>query len=238
MTDPHLTQILTEGDLHLEGEFVWGSNYTFLVRAVHPAGERLAVYKPTRGERPLWDFPEGSLAAREVAAYRVSRALGWDLVPTTILRPDGPTGPGSLQAYLELDFEHHYFAFSDDEKQRLRPAAAFDLLVNNADRKAGHILFSPDGHLWLIDHGICFHIDDKLRTVIWDFAGEPIPEALLADVDRVGGALTGPSPLRDAVEGLLDPDEIDALHRRASIVVERGVFPHPGPDRPFPWPLV
>lgn len=238
MGDPHLGRILQEGELRLEGEFLWGSNYTFLVRAVHPAGERLAVYKPRRGERPLWDFPEGTLAAREVAAYHVSEDLGWNLVPCTILREDGPAGPGSLQEFLDLDFERHYFTFTGEEKDRLRPAAVFDLLVNNADRKAGHILFGPDSHLWLIDHGICFHAEDKLRTVIWDFAGQPIPDPLLADVDRARRGWADSPSATHPFDGLLSPNETEALLRRAAHLLEHPVFPHPGPDRPIPWPLV
>lgn len=238
MTDLLTTQILKEGDLSVQGEFLWGSNYTFLLRATHPLGERLAVYKPIRGERPLWDFPTGTLAAREVAAYRVSEALGWELVPVTILRTDGPAGPGSMQAFLDLDFEAHYFTFSAEQKDRLRPAVAFDLLINNADRKAGHVLFGPDGHLWLIDHGICFHTEDKLRTVIWDFAGEPVPDPLLADVAALRDALEDSSPLRQTMQDLLSLEEIAALIRRAVLILDDKVFPPPGPGRPFPWPLV
>jgi len=222
----------------VEGQFQWGSNYTFLARLDHPAGELQAVYKPQRGERPLWDFPDGSLARREVAAWRVSEQLGWRLVPPTVLRADGPLGPGSLQLYLDLDPEHHYFTFSDDEKQRLRPAALFDVLVNNADRKGGHILLDGGGHVWLIDHGVCFHSEDKLRTVIWDFAGERVPDPLLAAVDRFRRELTGEASLRAAFESLLAAEEVAALRQRAAWIVDRGVFPIPGEGRPYPWPLV
>jgi streptogramin lyase len=120
------------------------------------------------------DFPRASLARREVAAYLVSEALGWRLVPPTVYRKDGPIGSGSLQLFIEHDPGYHYFTFSDADRQRLHPVAIFDLLINNADRKGSHLLLDPDGHLWLIDHGLCFHREDKLRTVIWDFAGEPI----------------------------------------------------------------
>jgi len=222
----------------VEGQFVWGSNYTFLARLHHPTGELQAVYKPQRGERPLWDFPDGTLAGREVAAFRTSELLGWRLVPPTVLRPDGPLGPGSLQLYLELDPEHHYFTFSDDEKQRLRPGALFDVLVNNADRKGGHILLDGGGHVWLIDHGVCFHEEDKLRTVIWDFAGEAVPGPLLAAVDRFGRDLSGETIVRATFESLLAPQEVAALRRRAAWIVERGIFPFPGEGRPYPWPLV
>jgi hypothetical protein len=222
----------------VEGQFVWGSNYTFLARVQHPAGELRGVYKPQRGERPLWDFPDGTLASREVATWRTSERLGWRLVPPTVLRPHGPLGPGSLQEYLELDPDHHYFTFSDAEKQRLRPAALFDVLVNNADRKGGHILLDRQGHVWLIDHGVCFHHESKLRTVIWDFAGEQVPNPLLEAVDRFGKELVADPDVRAAFESLLAPEEIEALCARAAWIVESGTFPFPGEDRPYPWPLI
>jgi len=203
---------------------------------LHPAGERLAVYKPLRGERPLWDFPDGTLAAREVAAWEASQALGWGLVPPTVFRQDGPAGPGSLQLFLDLDPERHYFTFSEQEKEGLRPAAAFDILINNADRKGGHVLLAPDGHVWLIDHGVCFHHEPKLRTVIWDFAEEPIPDTLLRDVDRFRRGLAG--ELRSVFADLLSGIEVEALDRRAARILESGTFPMPGPSRPYPWPLV
>jgi uncharacterized repeat protein (TIGR03843 family) len=236
--DPNTLAILATGEIHFEGQFVYGSNHTFLTRVRHPAGERLAVYKPQRGERPLWDFPDGTLAAREVAAWRTSEALGWELVPPTVLRDDGPAGPGSLQLFLDLDPERHYFTFSEDEKPALRAAAVFDLLVNNADRKGGHILLASDGHVWLIDHGVCFHHEPKLRTVIWDFAGEPIPDLLLRDVKRFRRSLEAEGELRAGFAELLSAEEVEALGRRAGRIVERARFPMPGPGRPYPWPLV
>lgn len=155
-----------------------------------------------------------------------------------MLRDDGPLGPGSLQLHLDLDLEHHYFTFTDPEKQRLRPAALFDVLINNADRKGGHILIDPDGHVCLIDHGVCFHHEDKLRTVIWDFAGEPIPESLLEAVDRFGRELVSDAGVRSTFEALLAPEEVEALRWRAAWILERRVFPFPGEGRPYPWPLV
>jgi len=235
--DP-LLSLLATGALELKGQFVWGSNYTFLAQVSSGDQVMPAVYKPARGERPLWDFPEGSLAQREVAAYVVSRALGWDLVPPTVLRPDGPAGPGSLQLFVDADPERHYFTFSDEEKQRLRPAAAFDLLINNADRKAGHVLLGEQGHLWLIDHGVCFHAEDKLRTVIWDFAGEAIPDDLLGDIRPFRRALTRQAALRDELGGLLSTEELKALRARADQLIQIKRFPPPGAGRPYPWPLV
>lgn len=231
--------LLEHGEISLTGQFVWGSNYTFLVEVNGDGGPLAAVYKPARGERPLWDFPSGTLASREVAAYLVSLALGWDLVPLTVLRPDGPAGPGSLQVFVDADPEHHYFTFSDEEKQRLRPVAAFDLLINNADRKGGHVLLSPGGHLWLIDHGVCFHEEEKLRTVIWDFAGEPIPREILKDVERLQTGLAPGGELEGKLQSLLAPGEIRALERRAAALLASRQFPAPSDDRrPYPWPLV
>jgi uncharacterized repeat protein (TIGR03843 family) len=230
--------ILASGQIRVVGQFLWGSNYTFLAKVTTSDAEFDAVYKPSRGEQPLWDFPEGSLAAREVAAYLVSQALGWDLVPPTVLRPDGPVGLGSLQLYVDVDPERHYFTLTESEKQCLRPAAVFDLLVNNADRKGGHVLLASDGHVWLIDHGVCFNSEYKLRTVIWDFVDEPIPDELLADVQRVCGRLKPGEDLRARLEPLLMQDEITALARRARRLLTSRRFPSPGPGRPYPWPLV
>lgn len=236
--DDEVLEALSAGRLTLAGQFLWGSNYTFLVE-VQGAGPALkAVYKPVRGERPLWDFPAGSLAGREAAAYLVSRELGWNLVPPTVLRSDGPAGAGSLQLFVDADPERHYFTFSEQEKQRLRPVAAFDALVNNADRKGGHILLAPDGRLWVIDHGVCFHAEDKLRTVVWDFAGEPIPSSLLNDLRRFRDRLEGEAARRGAFEGLLEAAEVEALARRAERLLGGGHFPWPGPGRPVPWPPV
>ena len=173
---------LQQGEISPQGKFLWGSNYTFLVEVAHQDRTLLGVYKPTRGERPLWDFPTATLAGREVAAYLVSEALGWQFVSPTVYRNDGPQGPGSLQLFIDHDPEYHYFNFSKEDHQRLRPVALFDLVINNADRKGSHVLVDPENHLWLIDHGICFHTENKIRTVIWDFASEPIPSELCADL--------------------------------------------------------
>ena len=236
-SDPILSA-LSSGTIELKGQFVWGSNYTFLVQVTQGDETRPAVYKPARGERPLWDFPEGTLAQREVAAYVVSRALGWDLVPPTVLRPDGPAGAGSLQLFVDADPERHYFTFTEAEKQRLRPVAVFDLLINNADRKGGHVLLGESEHMWLIDHGVCFHAEDKLRTVIWDFVGEPIPRELLPALRRLRQALLDDDALRTELGGLLAAEEVEALQGRADRLLRLKRFPPPGADRPYPWPLV
>lgn len=239
---------LQEGKIALKGEFMWGSNYTYLAQVRHGGEELPAVYKPTKGVRQLWDFSSSSLARREVAAYLVSQALGWVLVPPTAYRRDGPLGPGSLQLFIEHDPEYHYFNFSAEDRQRLRPTALFDLLINNADRKGSHVLLDADRHLWLIDHGICFHVDDKLRTVIWDFAGEEIPSKLLADLRLYYQKLTPQGGNRLEIEGseiphqlspYLNAAEIAALARRAEDLISGGCFPNPDPSRrQFPWPPV
>ncbi len=168
----NINEALLHGEIHLQGQFLPGSNYTFLVTVSHEGREFPAVYKPQRGEQTLWDFPQASLAGREVAACLVSEALDFGFVPFTVLR-DGPFGPGSLQQFIDHDPSLHYFNFDPTRKASLRPVALFDLLVNNADRKGSHLLVQKrTRRLFLIDHGLCFHAEDKLRTVIWDFAGE------------------------------------------------------------------
>jgi uncharacterized repeat protein (TIGR03843 family) len=233
-----IISILSHGKINVTGRFLWGSNYTFLTEVKSEGESVAAVYKPSRGERPLWDFPRETLAAREVAAYLTSQALGWDLVPPTVLRKEGPAGLGSLQLYVDVDVEHHYFTFSDEEKQRLRPVALFDLLINNADRKGGHVLMSPDGHIWSIDHGICFHQEDKLRTVIWDFANEFIPEDLIADTQMFYDRLVNDTELQQRYIDLLSEGEFHALIRRTERMLEDRCFPEPFTDRPYPWPMV
>lgn len=230
---------LREGKVELQGQFLSGSNYTFLGEVRHAEAAFKVVYKPVRGEQPLWDFPSGSLAHREAAAYLLSEALGWELVPPTVYRRKGPLGAGSLQYFVEHNPEHHYFNFTPEEKQRLRPAVLFDLLANNADRKGGHVLIDASGHIWLIDQGLCFHVEDKLRTVIWDFAGEEIPPALLEDLQRLVGELATGQPLREALERHLSTAEVTALRARARRLLEGGYFPHPPASRrPYPWPPV
>ena len=241
---PHnstLEQVLREGELELKGQFLLGSNYTFLVTVHHAGAELAAVYKPSRGERPLWDFPDNTLAQREVAAFMVSDALGLDLVPCTVLREDVPVyGPGSVQQYIDYDPEYHYFNFTDEDKGRLAPVVLFDLLINNADRKGSHVLIEKDtGKLWAIDHGLCFHEEDKLRTVLWDPAGQPIPANLRTRLAAVQGLLKAGAQLRLDLAPYLAEAEIEAMRRRAKVLLETGVFPTPPPDRrAFPYPPI
>lgn len=208
-----------------------GSNYTFLVEVTYEDQTYPAVYKPKRGEQPLWDFPESSLAHREVAAYLISEALGLHIVPFTILREEGPYGAGSLQQFIDYDPEYHYFNFTSEDKDLLRPVVLFDLLVNNADRKGGHVFFENETHkLFAIDHGICFHEEDKLRTVLWDFSGQKIPDDLLARLTL------SPNLLAD-LEPHLSPNEIIALQSRTDSIRKRGLFPRqPRDRRAMPWP--
>ena len=230
-----------EGKINIKGEFLWGSNYTFLTQINYKGETSLAVYKPIRGERPLWDFPAASLAHREVAAYIVSRSLGWNLVPETVYRSDGPLGEGSLQNFIDHTPDYHYFNFSVSDLQRLRPVALFDILVNNADRKGSHILFDHDRNFWLIDHGICFHYEDKLRTVIWDFAGEVIPDNLCKDMysllKKLGPRDATSKSLFIELSNHLNFKEIDAIRTRTEKLLAMGKFPSPDiTRRAFPWP--
>ena len=238
-----ILKVLKTGTVTVKGEFLWGSNYTFLAQVADGDQELPAVYKPTRGERPLWDFPAASLARREVAAFLVSEALDWSLVPPTVYRKKGPLGAGSLQYYIEHDPEYHYFNFTPEDLERLRPVVLFDLLINNADRKGGHVLRGADGHLWLIDHGVCFHIEEKLRTVIWDFVDEDFPDALCSELVQLSQKLAPvdgePSELAASLQAYLSPAEVRALAERADKLVEVGRFPPPDPyRRPFPWPQI
>jgi hypothetical protein len=231
MVTDQLRTAIQCGDYELKGQFTFGSNYTFLVSVHHEGKDYPAVYKPLQGEQPLWDFPENTLAGREVAAYLVSEALGFHIVPFTTLRDDGPYGAGSLQQYIDYDPEYHYFSFSEEDKQLLKPVVLFDMLCNNADRKGSHVFFENGTHqLYAIDHGICFHEDDKLRTVLWDFSGQKIPQDLLACLSLRRGLLTD-------LERYLSPREISALRARADSIVKRGVFPRqPRDRRAMPWP--
>jgi uncharacterized repeat protein (TIGR03843 family) len=210
------------------------SNATFLVACRRDDASVLAIYKPQRGERPLWDFPRG-LFKREIAAYHLSEALGWDLVPLTLARKDAPYGEGSLQLFVDADFEQHYVTLYEDprHRERLERLCVFDLIANNADRKSGHCLLGPDGAVYAIDNGLCFHVDPKLRTVIWNFAGEPIPRATLDDLRTFAKA-----PLPTALRRLIPAEEGEVLRARAAALVDAGRFPVDDSGYRYPWPLV
>ncbi|WP_432245148.1 SCO1664 family protein [Arthrobacter sp. G.S.26] len=233
MTDRDLA-LLTLGEVELVGQFARSSNATFLVRLSHGDEVAQAVYKPEAGEQPLSDFDPG-LYKRERAAYLLSEALGWGMVPPTVIREDVPLGVGSLQWFIDCDFREHYFTLAAEDPSthpELARMALFDFISNNTDRKSGHVLRGGDGRIWGIDHGLCFSAAFKLRTVIWDFAGEAIPDGLLADI----------APLAEAVPeelaGLLDDDENAALKRRARRILQDGTLPVDLTGSRYPWPLV
>lgn len=230
-------EILQRGEVEVLGRLPYSSNYTFLARLRLDEEETLAVYKPRRGERPLWDFPPGSLASRERAAYLVSRAAGWDIVPTTVIRADAPLGEGSLQLFIEHDPEVHYFTLMHDRLDEFARFAAFDVVVNNADRKSGHVIEDADHRLWAVDHGLTFHVEDKLRTVIWAFADEPLTKEVRADLERLGSALSE-GGLTTELKGMLAPAEVEATLGRVEALLVEDSFPAPGTDRPLPWPLI
>jgi Phosphatidylinositol 3- and 4-kinase. len=240
LNDPAVPVALASGQIEILGLMPRSSNYTFLASARGEDGEPdvLAIYKPRRGEIPLWDFPEGTLCQREVAAYVVSQWLGWPFVPPTVLR-DGPEGIGSAQLFVEFDPEEHYFTLQETHVDAFRDVALFDAVVNNADRKAGHCLRARDGRIFLIDHGVCFNEDAKLRTVIWEYLGEPIPEGRLNDLHRLSLALGGPDEaLRSDLGALLSDAEIGATRARVDSLQVSGRFPEPGAERPYPWPPI
>jgi uncharacterized repeat protein (TIGR03843 family) len=228
--------LLSEGDLDLIGRMPYSSNATFLVDLCHEGLEAQAIYKPHRGERPLWDFPSG-LYQREVAAFLISQDLGWDLVPPTVVRHDAPHDTGSLQLFMPTAFEEHYYTIheqSDEHDDAFRRICALDVVINNTDRKSGHCLLGTDGGIWAIDHGVAFHHQYKLRTVIWEFVDEPLPDDVQEDLWRFLER-----GLPESVIELLDPLERDAVLARATALATAGRFPadDSGGHR-YPWPLV
>jgi uncharacterized repeat protein (TIGR03843 family) len=225
--------VLSRGALTVKGRLPYSSNATLLVEADLDGVTALGVYKPARGERPLWDFPPG-LFRRELAAWHLSEALGWGLVPLTVRREEGPYGEGSVQLFVHADFEQHYFTLREDARyhDRLRQICAFDLITNNADRKSGHCLLAEDGTIYAIDNGLCFHVEPKLRTVIWDFADEPLAPALVGDLRRL---VACPPP---ALTDLLEPAERRALLTRTRALLKIGRYPTDTIGRGYPWPLV
>lgn len=235
LTPEQVAASLGSAELEVVGRMRYSSNATFLVEARVDGLELAAIYKPRRGERPLWDFPEGTLCHREVAAYELSEALGWGLVPLTILR-DGPLGEGAVQRFVAHDPDEHYFTLLEGREDRFREFAVFDVLANNTDRKGGHCLHDEvDDVVVGIDHGLTFHPAWKLRTVIWDFAGEPVPPALGDDVCRALDALTG--ELGDRLRRHLTDVEVEAIVYRGRALLAQG-FPYPDDYRSTPWPLV
>ncbi len=239
VTVDQVLELLAHGELELTGLMPDSSNYTFLTEVKDKATSALAIYKPRRGERPLWDFQRGTLCRREAAAFAVSTVLGWNIVPPTVLRDAEPHGLGSLQLYIENDPEVHYFALRGGYDEEFKRIAAFDILVNNADRKGGHILLGSDGRIWGIDHGITFHAEPKLRTVIWEYAGQSIPEPLVGDLKGLKERMAdGDDSLPGMLSELLDKQEIVAFRRRLDRLIQRPQFPTPGGGRSMPWPPI
>jgi uncharacterized repeat protein (TIGR03843 family) len=227
-------EVLTHGEIELVGRLPFSSNAAFLVQVTAGDTTVAAVYKPARGERPLHDFPPG-LYRREVATYLLAQSMGWDLVPPTVLRTDAPVGEGSLQLFVEHDPDDHYFELCDDPAftDQFRRVAVFDLVVNSADRKGGHLLRDAHDHIWAIDNGLTLHAQFKLRTVVWDFAGQEIPAELLAPLEPLAAGDMMPE-----LAALLDSFERDAVASRARAVLHSGVLPHDPSGQRWPWPPV
>lgn len=250
--------LLAHGDLEVLGRLQGSSNATLLVR-LHPRGElpgprepgspiewdleadaaasRLGIYKPRDGEQPLWDFAEGSLCGREVAAFELANWLGWPAIPRTILR-DGPYGVGAVQRFVSHDGGHHAFSLIAAHEEDYRKIAAFDVVVNNADRKGGHTLLAQDGTITCIDHGVCFAVEPKLRSVIWDFADEVLAPTLRDDLGKLTAALGAGGDLRARLEPLLTTEEIDATSARLDALLASGRYPEPSSERSWPWPPI
>lgn len=229
-------------EFELKGLFRRSSNYTFLAQLRGPdtaAGDGLlAVYKPAQGESPLWDFAPGTLYRREVAAYLLAKFLGWPRVPPTVVREAAPHGVGALQMFVEARPRTHYLVAEGQPRETWREVALFDVITNNADRKSGHCLTDAEQRVWVIDHGLTFHVDPKLRTVIWDFAGEPTPGRLREDLERAAESLEN-GELKRSFSELLSRRELVTLRRRAAAAASTGwEMPHPTSAWSVPWPPV
>lgn len=263
-TDPAAVELLARGELTVRGRIREASNAALYCTVTYQDREAACVYKPVAGERPLWDFPDGTLAGREAAAYEVSRATGWDLVPPTVLR-DGPYGEGMCQLWIETGPGAELLALVDGEEpepgwkaigfaevgegrtallvhaddERLRRLSVLDAVINNADRKGGHLLPTADGRLYGIDHGVTFNTENKLRTLLWGWAGEPLPEEALDVLAALRDALAATGPLTAALTPLITPAEIDATRARVDSLLAARTHPEPGTDWPaIPWPPV
>lgn len=249
-----ILEVLRTGEIELVGRLVESSNNALLVRIGHPAADGhawepggasplaglgrslYAVWKPTAGERPLFDFPIGTLTHREVAAFEVSEALGWEIVPPTVLR-EGPYGEGMLQRWVEVDPTADVVAMISADDTRLRRVALFDAILNNTDRKGGHLLPVSGGHLFVVDHGVTFSVDPKLRTILWAWEDQPFDDVERAALASVAAGLRPRAPLDRRLRELLAPREVVATRHRAEALLAAGRFPGPNPDWPaIPWP--
>jgi uncharacterized repeat protein (TIGR03843 family) len=234
--DPLTLRALAEGELEVLGRLPGSTNQALVVLVHHPelAEPIHAVYKATVAERPLFDFPEGTLARREVAAFLVSEATGWGIVPPTVLR-QGPFGEGMVQQWIHADREADLVALVLGDDPRLRRMAIFDAIVNNTDRKGGHLLPLPEGHIHGVDHGVTFSTEPKLRTVLWGWMGTPLEADEIAGLERVAAALDG--DLGPALRELLAGPEVSATRRRVRALLRTKRFPRPNPNWPaVPWP--
>lgn len=245
MTEPDLArpgelgpmQLLRLGELELIGRLVDASNATFYCAAALDDERVTCVYKPVKGERRLWDFPTGTLANREVAAYAVSAASGWNLVPPTVYRDDGPFGPGMCQLWIEADDSVDLVRLIRSESPQLRRMAAFDAVVNNADRKGGHLLPMTDSHVYGVDHGVCFATEDKLRTVLWQWAGDELDTEARAFLESLANSLASGGALARELGELLAAEEVVATRARVQRLLRTGRYPEPSDDWPaVPWP--
>jgi hypothetical protein len=236
LSPKRVRRILRHGSVEAMEMIPWSSNYTFAVKLkLEGEPETIAVYKPKRGETPLWDFPNGTLYKREYAAYLASRIIGWEFIPYTVVR-DGPYGVGTMQLWVEHDRGADFFQFKESCVEQLQRIALFDLIANNADRKGGHCLKAADGTIWGIDHGLTFHPQMKLRTVIWHFGGEPIPDPLLEDLERFAADQRRSARMRAILTELLDPIEVDIFFERIQRALEIRAYPMIGSRRSVPWP--
>jgi uncharacterized repeat protein (TIGR03843 family) len=232
--DAEALALLRDGEIDLEGRMLDASNVTLVgtIRSGGVAGE--CIYKPVAGERPLWDFPDGTLAGREIATFLVSEATGWRIVPPTVLR-DGPFGPGMVQLWIDGDEDVDLPAFVRRDDPALRRMAVLDAVVNNADRKGGHIIPTPDGHVYGVDHGICFSVDPKLRTLLWRWAGKPLPAEAVEVLERLGDELRG--ELGEELHEHLTRREVRATQQRVAELLRTGRHPEPSGEWPaLPWP--
>jgi len=231
--DVHL--LLKHGDITQLETIAWGSNYTFCAGLECGSLKGLGIYKPRRGERPLWDFPDGTLFRREYAAYLASQAIGWDFIPPTVIR-DGPHGVGSMQLYIESEPPRSMRELQDPSDLELARVAAFDFVTNNADRKAGHVLRDGAGKLWGIDHGLCFNVVPKVRTVLLHFCGEPVPPPVIAELTEFRADEFRLAGLCALLDSLLECEEIEVFLKRIDTLLSRRVFPGVDRYRGVPWP--
>ncbi len=234
MTAPDISRLLSDGEISVEGRLVDASNATLFVTVSDGANETRAIYKPIAGERPLWDFPDGNLASRERAAYLVSEALGFSCIPLTILR-DGPFGLGAVQEWIDVDDSVDLEVFFREDNPQLRSVALLDAIINNTDRKIGHLLPRADGKLFVCDHGVTFHEEDKLRTVLWQWAGQDLTEEELSKLSQFATYLE--SVKSQEIKELITSSEFQALLSRTRSLLSEKTFPEPNPDWPhIPWP--